>query len=63
MKGCKLHHSQDIESETDKELVIKLNVFLTYDLEKYILSYGNNVKVIDPKKLADKIKTHLIKSN
>ena len=59
VKSLPLHHSQRIVSETSDELRISLRVYLTFELEKQILSYGEEVKVIQPKELSKAIKMRL----
>lgn len=43
-----LHHSQKIISEDKKGLQIELFVYITYELIQTILSYGDQVKVLEP---------------
>lgn len=52
-----LHHSQETLVDNKNEIRIKLKLNLTYDLIMELLSYGEYVKVIHPKALADEIKT------
>jgi predicted DNA-binding transcriptional regulator YafY len=51
-----LHSSQTLIFENDEEIQIALNIFITYDFIKHLLSYGDEVKVIQPKKLAIQMK-------
>jgi predicted DNA-binding transcriptional regulator YafY len=51
IKSYPLHESQEIISDDDKELVIRLDVWATYDLMQEILSYGDRVRVIAPESL------------
>ena len=62
VKTLPLHHSQKIVSETSEEFRISINVYLTFDLEKQILSYGEEAKVIQPTVLAERIKERLEKT-
>jgi len=62
VKSLPLHHSQKIVSETADELHVSINVYLTIDLEKQILSYGEEAKVIQPTVLAERIKGRLKKT-
>lgn len=55
IKSLPLHHTQSI-IEDDKELVVKLKVFITEDFIMELLSYGDQLRVIKPKSLADEIK-------
>jgi predicted DNA-binding transcriptional regulator YafY len=59
VKSLPLHHSQKIVSEAKNELRISLNVYLTYELEMQILSYGEDVRVIRPKALINRIRQRL----
>lgn len=57
-----LHESQDVVSETENELIIKLNVGLTVELIMSILSFGENVKVLSPESLKKEIKDRMMKA-
>ncbi len=61
IKSLPLHDSQTIVVENADELRIKMNVHVTYDLLMEILSYGQYVKVIQPKSLAIELKSALAK--
>lgn len=54
-----LHETQEIVSETEEELVVKLNVGVTTELIMSILSFGANVKVISPDSLKTEIQNRL----
>jgi predicted DNA-binding transcriptional regulator YafY len=56
IKSLPLHESQEIIVDNEDELVVKLTLFLTYDLLMEILSYGEDVKVIQPDCLIVEIK-------
>lgn len=56
VKSYPLHHSQKIGKETSEEVQIELMVFLSYDFLHELLSYGENLKVLSPKKLISQIK-------
>lgn len=56
IKTLPLHHTQEIMIDNQKELRIKLTLFLTHDLLMELLSYGANLKVIAPKSLAEEVK-------
>lgn len=60
IKTLPLHESQQILIDNDKELRIKLTLFITHDFFMEILSYGDNLKVINPKSLIDDIKSSCI---
>lgn len=59
IKSLPLHESQQIITDNEKELRLKLTLYLTFDFLMEILSYGSFVKVIEPKGLADEVKTSL----
>lgn len=56
IKTLPLHESQVVLKDNDDELLIKLTLFLTHDFFMEILSYGDNVKVIQPFGLIAEIK-------
>jgi len=59
LKSQPLHESQQIQIETDTTIVICLKLTINYELESLILSYGNDVKVLDPKSLAIRLKERI----
>lgn len=56
IKTLPLHHTQEILIDTKKEFRIKLQLYITHDFKMELLSYGDQVKVIAPKSLAEDIK-------
>lgn len=56
IKTLSLHHTQKILIDNDEELRISLKLYVTHDLIMELLSYGKNLKVIQPQTLVDKIK-------
>lgn len=50
-----LHHSQQVLKQTDEFVELAYHVYLTTELIMTILSYGKQVKVLSPKKLANTI--------
>ena len=56
IKTLPLHHTQQILTDNEDELKIKLKLYLTHDLLMELLSFGNNMKVIEPASLAKQIK-------
>lgn len=56
IKTLPLHETQQVLVDNDKETRIKLKLCLTHDLVMELLSFGDNMKVIEPKSLADQIK-------
>lgn len=59
IKTLPLHHTQEIMNDTKKEFRIKLQLYITHDFKMELLSYGDKVKVIEPKSLAEDIKMTL----
>lgn len=57
-----LHKSQKMLEDSNGKLVIELEVYITHELIQMVLSYGEQVKVIAPQHLKDKIKDVLLKS-
>lgn len=56
IKTLPLHDTQQVLVDNDDEMKIKLKLCLTHDLVMELLSFGDNMKVIEPKSLADQIK-------
>lgn len=56
IKTLPLHDTQQVLVDNDEEMKIKLRLCLTHDLLMELLSFGDNMKVIEPKSLADQIK-------
>ncbi len=59
IKSMPLHESQEILKDNNKELIIKLTQYLTFDFLMEILSYGEHVKVIQPQSLIIDLKSGL----
>lgn len=55
IKSQPIHPSQQTESDNDKECHISLHLVINHELQMLLLSYGANVKVLQPKHLAVKI--------
>ncbi len=59
IKTLPLHESQVILKDNEQELLIKLTLYITHDFIMEILSFGENVKVIQPESLiSDLISTY-----
>lgn len=56
IKTLPLHHTQLVLTDDDYELKIKLHLYLTHDFLMELLSFGDNVKVIEPQSLADLVR-------
>ena len=50
-----LHRSQVFLKDTPEEIILSLQIKITPDFIKEILSYGSHVKVISPEHLAERI--------
>ena len=57
-----LHDSQEIIKETKTHFVVKLNVYITYELIERILGYADHVEVISPSELKEKVVERLKKA-
>ena len=53
VKNYPLHHSQTVISETDDCLVVELNIKVTHDFIMEILSFGADIKVLQPYTMAE----------
>ena len=56
IKTLPLHETQRVLIDNEDELQIKMHLHVTHDLVMELLSFGNNVKVLKPKLLANEIK-------
>ncbi len=56
IKTLPLHESQQILKDDQDELLVKLTMFITHDFFMEILSFGENVKVIQPESLIADLK-------
>lgn len=54
-----IHHSQKLIEKTDNGFIISLEVVINFELERWILFYGNKIKVIRPKAFRNKIVAEL----
>lgn len=55
IKTLPLHHTQELLVDNEHETRIKLKLYPTHDFIMELLSFGNNVIVIEPQSLAEKI--------
>lgn len=55
IKTLPLHDTQQVLVDNDEEMKIKLKLCLTHDLLMELLSFGDNVKIIEPLELAVKV--------
>ena len=63
IKSYPLHKSQKILIDDDKELRIRLYLHETYDFIMELLSYGDNLQIIQPQSLIDVIKEKIKNMN
>ena len=56
IKTLPLHHTQQVLVDNKDELQIKLKLCITHDFMMELLSFGENMKVLQPDSLADEIK-------
>ena len=56
IKTLPLHETQEVLTDNEEELQIKLKLCVTQDLIMELLSFGDDMKVLKPKSLADTIK-------
>lgn len=56
IKSLPLHHSQQVLADSEKEVLIKLKLAVTFDFVMELMSHGADVKVIQPQSLVDEIK-------
>lgn len=57
IKTLPLHDTLQVSVDNDDELQIKLKLCVTHDLVMELLSFGDNMKVLQPKSLIEEIKT------
>ena len=56
IKTIPIHHSQLILKETKSEVRVSLYLVINHELKMQLLSYGENVKVLKPDKLAEQMR-------
>ncbi|MDR0429452.1 MAG: WYL domain-containing protein [Tannerellaceae bacterium] len=59
LKGTPLHFSQKIEQETEKEVVFSYYLIPNRELQRLILGYGSQLKVVHPQWFADQIREEI----
>lgn len=60
IKSLPLHHSQKIVKDDEDALVIKLQIYVTFDFIMQLLSYGESVEVLEPPFLREAVKERLM---
>lgn len=63
VKTKPIHPSQQILSEDEKGMIIRIDVVLNFELERELLGFGESLKVLAPKILVKNIKRRLEKAN
>ena len=56
IKSLPLHHTQQILVDSDEELQIRIKLCITHDFIMELLSFGEDMKVLKPLSLLDKVK-------
>ena len=59
VKTKPLHGSQRLVEEKELGGIVEIQVMLNFELEQLLLSFGERVKVLEPKELVDKIKNRI----
>lgn len=59
IKTQPIHHTQKIIDHDEQGCTVELNLVINYELKREILSYGSQVKVIEPARLVNEIKEDL----
>ena len=59
LRAMPLHRSQVFIKDTPEEIVLSLQIKITPDFVKEILSYGAHVKIVEPKHLAERVKSEI----
>jgi predicted DNA-binding transcriptional regulator YafY len=62
IKTKPIHQSQKILKESESSLLISIRVIWNYELEREILGFGEDIKILSPKRLKGKIYSRLKKS-
>jgi len=61
VKAYPLHHSQKVISEGEPT-IIELKIFISYDFIQELLSFGEEVKILEPVSLVEEVKEKLTKT-
>jgi len=62
IKSLPLHHSQQVISDNQEGVLISLNLVVTFDFIMELMSYGPEVKVIQPESLVNELKENFRKA-
>ena len=52
-----IHHTQKLIKQTDKEVQVEIEVYITHELLMTVLGFGAGVTVLEPASLRDSVKT------
>ena len=58
IRSLKLHHTQDVEKETEEEILFSMKLYITEDFVQEIVSHGPRVKVLEPDSLIHEVKKY-----
>jgi predicted DNA-binding transcriptional regulator YafY len=58
IRSLKLHHTQDVEKETEEEILFSMKLYITEDFVQEIVSQGSRVKVLQPDSLIHDVKKY-----
>ena len=56
LRSQPLHHSQKVLKESEKVFIFSVDLVINYELKSLLQSFGDKVKVLEPKSLADEMK-------
>ncbi|WP_207535724.1 helix-turn-helix transcriptional regulator [Desertivirga arenae] len=62
IKTQPLHHSQQVIEESNVSLTISLSLMINYELERIIMGFVDEVEILEPASLRDKIKSRIQKA-
>lgn len=60
IKSLPLHESQKVLIDNQQEFRIRIDVYVTYDLIMELMSYGSELRVLEPQWLIDEMKQRLM---
>jgi predicted DNA-binding transcriptional regulator YafY len=58
IKSLPLHHTQQIIIDNEEELQVKLKLYITHDFVMELLSFSDNMKVLQPTSLAHTLRDY-----
>ncbi len=62
IKSLPLHESQKVLVDNEHEFRVRIDVYITYDLIMELMSFGAELKIIEPQWLVDDVKQRLKKT-